>query len=265
MFTLASASGNVFLYAWKAELAGLCFDGAAWAKRLCPRGHGFGADGLFLMDAPQKGAGWAIEHWDPDGSRSFCSNGTRAAGALLPSDFQGELDVFSSGESVVLDRRGLEVGLRLPQGRDYCLMDAPAGLQFQAAYVWTGTPQLILEVPDVDAIDLPIFAPPLRFHPGLPCGANVSVLQVLSPGQAKIRTWERGVEGETQCCGQGVAAAAAWLAERTGQKAWDVQPRGMDAVRVEVGSIEAHRWEGLWLKGLIRVLGEIELGPSLQL
>jgi len=265
MLTLASASGNVFLYAWKVGPGGVRFDGAAWAKRLCPRGHGFGADGLFLMDAPQKGAIWAIEHWDPDGTRSFCSNGTRAAGALLPPDFQGELEVCSSGERTVLDRRGLEVGLRLPEGADYCLMDAPAGLQFPAAYGWTGTPQLILEVPDVDAIDLPTFATPLRFHQGLPCGANVSVLQILSPGQAKIRTWERGVEGETQCCGQGAAAAAAWLAERTGQRAWDMQPRGMDAVRVGVGSIEGRRWKGLWLKGPVRVLGEIELGPSLQL
>ena len=243
----------------------MCFDGAVWAKRLCPRGHGFGADGLFLMDAPEKHRPWTIEHWDPDGSKSFCSNGTRAAGVLLPQDFQGELEVCSSGECAILDRRKLEVGLRLPEGGDYCLMDAPAGLQFPAAYGWTGTPQLVLQVPDVDVIDLSTFAPPLRFHPSLPCGANVSVLQVLSPGQAKIRTWERGVEGETQCCGQGAAAAATWLAEQTGLKVWNMQPRGEDAVRVEVGAIEGRHWKALWLRGPVRVLGEIELGPSLRL
>jgi diaminopimelate epimerase len=184
---------------------------------------------------------------------------------LLPQDFQGELEVCSSGERAILDRRGLEVGLRLPEGGDYCLTDAPTGIiQFPSVYGWTGTPQLVLQVPDVEAIDLPTFAPPLRFHQGLPCGANVSVLQVLSPGQAKIRTWERGVEGETQCCGQGTAAAAAWLAEQTGLKVWDMQPRGEDAVCIEVGAIEGRHWKGLWLKGPVRVLGEVTLGSSLQ-
>jgi diaminopimelate epimerase len=266
MLTVASASGNIFLFVWKAGLGdGAVFDGAAWAKRLCPRGHGLGVDGLFLMEAPEKDRCWAIEHWDSDGSKSFCSNGTRAAGALLPQEFWGEIEVCSSGEKAVLNRQGLEVGLRLPQGNGFCLMDAPAGLQFPAVCAWTGTPQLVLQVPDVDAIDLPVFAPPLRFHPSLPCGANVSVLQVLSLGKAKIRTWERGVEGETQCCGQGAAAAAAWLAERTGLKSWEMQPRGADRVLLEVGTIEDRHWDSLWLRGLIRVLGEIKLGLSLRL
>jgi diaminopimelate epimerase len=87
-------------------------------------------------------------------------------------------------------------------------------------------------------------------------------LQALSPGLAKIRTWERGVEGETQCCGQGAAAAAAWLAERTGIKSWEMRPMGADSVRLEVGSIADRHWEGLWLKGPVRVLAEVELEPS---
>jgi diaminopimelate epimerase len=263
MFTLASASGNVFAFAWKEE-QGAQFDGSIFAKRICPRGHGLGLDGLFLLDVPKKEAAWSIEHWDPDGSRSFCSNGTRAAAALLPDEIQGRIEICSSGETGVVDRHGLEVGLRFPEGEAFKLMDAPPNLPLQAIYAWTGTPQLILQVPDADAIDLPSFAPPLRFHPELPEGANVSVLQVVSPGSAKIRTWERGVEGETLSCGQGAAAAAAWLAEQTGVCKWKIQPKGIDALTLEVGSLQDRHWEELWLRGPVRVLGTATLGSSLE-
>jgi diaminopimelate epimerase len=262
MFTLASASGNVFAFAWENE-QGEPFDGPAIAGRICPRGAGLGLDGVFLLGPPKIGEAWVIEHWDSDGSRSFCSNGTRTAAALLPDEFQGLIEACSSGEAVLLDRRGLDVGLRLSEGEAFKLMDPPANLPYPAIYAWTGTPQLILQVGDVDSIDLSAFAPPLRFHPELPFGANVSVLQVISPGAAKIRTWERGVEGETLSCGQGAAAAVAWLAEQSGIKAWEIQPRGIDKLSLTVGGLCRRRWSELWLRGPVRVLGEIALGPSL--
>jgi len=262
--TIASASGNVFAFLWGRDLVRPQeFDGAQAARCLCPRGHGLCLDGIFLLDDYTPGRPWEIRHWDADGSFSFCSNGTRAAAALLPDDVQGRLEVISSGESATLDRRGFEVGLRLPQGPGYGLSDAPEGLPFPAVYAWTGTPQLVLLVPDTDAIDLASFGPPLRFHPALPFGANVSVLHVVtepgagsSPaGVAKIRTWERGVEGETLSCGQGAAAAAAWLAERYGATTWDILPKGDDPLRLEVGPTNDRHWTELWLRGRVRCGG----------
>jgi diaminopimelate epimerase len=288
--TLASASGNVFAFFWsRGSSAALGIDQTAqtaqtaqfdqfaqtalpappgfdWpgvARRVCPRGSGLGLDGIFLLGDPAAGRPWEIGHWDADGSFSFCSNGTRAAAALLPAHMQGRVEVISSLESALLDRRGLDVGLRLPEGPAYGLADAPGNLPFPAVCAWTGTPQLILMVPDVDAIDLRTFAPPLRSHPCLPLGANVSVIQVVSGGLAKIRTWERGVEGETLSCGQGAAAAAAWLAERTGAAAWEIRPKGPDALHLEVGGLADRHWSGLWLRGAIRVLGEVAPGPGL--
>jgi diaminopimelate epimerase len=240
------------------------FDGPAVARRICPRGLGLGLDGVFLLGRRTRGRPWKIDHWDADGSFSFCSNGTRAAAALLPDDAQGPVDVVSSREAALLDRRGADVGLRLPEGPDHRLADAPPGLAFPAVYAWTGTPQLVLLAPDVDAIDMPSLGPALRRHPALPHGANVSVLQVVADGLARIRTWERGVEGETLSCGQGAAAAAAWLAERTGVASWEIRPRGADALRLDVGELADRRWRDLWLRGRVRVLGEVELGPGLD-
>lgn len=251
---IASASGNVFGYLWQDEVPN-GFDGSQWAKALCPRGTGLGLDGLFLLQRPVASEPWVMDHWEPDGSHTFCSNGTRAAASLLPMNQRGHLEGLVSGERVSLHLVEGGVGLRLPQGEAYRLQTPFLALEFPHAFGWTGTPHLIVEVPDVASVDLPSFAPPLRFHPRLPEGANISIVQILSPGRARIRSWERGVEGETLCCGQGCAVAGAWLAQRSGVLAWHFQPAGEDTVHVTVEGIEAGKWTGLWLSGPIRRIG----------
>jgi len=261
--TLASASGNSFAYLRSADVP-VGFDGGLAARRLCPHGDGLGLDGLFLVSPFTPGKPWILEHWDPDGGRTFCSNGTRAATALLPMGFQGALEVHSSGERVSL-RVGETVGLRLPDGPGYGLQPPPDGLAFPAIFGWTGTPHLVLEVPKVDDIDFPSFAPPLRYHRSLPEGANITLLQVDGPGRGRIRSWERGIEGETLCCGQGASVAGAWLSHRTGISHWTLQPRGRDSVSIEADLRPDGSWEALWLSGPVQRLGELCLGPDLPL
>ncbi|MCE1229407.1 MAG: hypothetical protein LWX11_07980 [Firmicutes bacterium] len=260
MLTLASASGNVFGYVW-AEDAPAFFDGPRWAKVLCPRGEGFGLDGLFLVQRPTPGQPWRMDHWEPDGSLTFCSNGTRAAAALV--DTQGEQSLNSSGSEVRIRIAPGEVALRLPEGPGFDVKENPLALDVPHAFGWTGTPHLVLDVPDTRVLDLETLAPPLRFHPDLPEGANVSFVQVLEPGRARIRSWERGVEGETLCCGQGAAVAGAWLAQRTGLRSWVFQPAGADSVRVSVASMVQGVWSQLWIGGPVRRLGRVELDPSI--
>lgn len=260
---LAAASGNVFAYLLASEVP-QGFDGPTWARRLCPRGDGLGLDGLFLVEPFVPERPWRMSHWDPDGGETFCSNGTRAAAVLLGPRFQGSLKVLCSGEPVQL-RVADEVGLRLPEGPEYGLSKPPIDLPGSWIYGWTGTPHLILEVPKVDEVDLPTFAPPLRHHPGLSKGANVTVMERLGPGEARIRSWERGVEGETLCCGQGASVAGAWLTQRTGISTWQLQPLGRDAVRTEALLGEDGRWTELWLSGRVRDLGELKLGAGLDL
>lgn len=68
----------------------------------------------------------------------------------------------------------------------------------------TGVPHAILFVDSVDKVDLGTLGPIIRHHPHFPNGTNVNVAQ-LNP--FRIRTFERGVEGETLACGTGATAS----------------------------------------------------------
>jgi diaminopimelate epimerase len=72
-----------------------------------------------------------------------------------------------------------------------------------------GVPHMVVLVDDVDAIDVAAEGARLRHDPflGAP-GANVNFV---TPS-GRMRTYERGVEGETLACGTGAVATAAVLA-----------------------------------------------------
>ena len=50
----------------------------ALVRRLCDRHFGVGSDGLILVQAPKEaGTDFHMEFFNPDGSKSFCGNGSR--------------------------------------------------------------------------------------------------------------------------------------------------------------------------------------------
>jgi diaminopimelate epimerase len=167
----------------------------------------------------------------------------------------GQIEAVSNGERILLRRDASGIGIRLPEGEGFGLRPVPIALPGPAGFGWVGNPQLVMEVPSVDAVDLPAFAPPLRGHASIPGGTNVNVVEVLAPGQARIRSWERGVEGETLCCGTGCAVAAAWLAQRTGQRQWHLLPASGEAVTVSLALDAQGRWHDLWLSGPVCRIG----------
>jgi diaminopimelate epimerase len=258
---LASGSGNSFAYLW-ADEAPAAFDGAAAAQRICPRGSGLGLDGLFLLQRPSIGP-WVMEHWDADGASTFCSNGTRAAMALEGAPQEVQLEVRSNGQSVLLRRDAAGIGIRMPEDAACGLRPVPRATAEPSGFGWIGNPQLVLRVAAVADVDLAALAPPLRFDPAFEGGTNVNVVEVVGPGEARIRSWERGVEGETLCCGTGCAVAAAWIARTEGCFRWKLQPAGEDPVVVTLDLYGDH-WRNLWLSGRVRRLGTVEPDPSLH-
>jgi Diaminopimelate epimerase len=183
--------------------------------------------------------------------------------ALHGSPDGPSVEALSNGERILLSRGVDGIGIRMPEGGDCGLRALPMALPMPAGFGWIGNPQLVLRVPSVAEVDLPAIAPPLRHHPAIPGGTNVNVVEVVAPGEARIRSWERGVEGETLCCGTGCAVAAAWLASTEGARAWRLHTAGGDAVSVELDLLGEGRWRNLWLSGPVRRLGTVTPDPLL--
>ena len=85
------------------------------------------------------------------------------------------------------------------------------------AFATVGVPHLVVRVDDIEAVDVLGRGRSLRFDPGVgAAGANVNFVGApAAPGGPwLIRTYERGVEGETLACGTGTIAAGVALAAR---------------------------------------------------
>jgi diaminopimelate epimerase len=126
-----------------------------------------------------------------------------------------------------------------------------------------GVPHLTVLVHDVDKIDLEGRGRALRFHPGSgPAGANVNFL---TPRRLEgdtawfMRTYERGVEGETLACGTGAVASAVALARSAGgQLPMDIMSRGGKPLAIRA-TITPSRATDVWLTGEGRLVFEGEL------
>ena len=78
-------------------------------------------------------------------------------------------------------------------------------------FALAGVPHLVVRVDDVERVDVVGRGRPLRYDSSLAQGANVNFVSPDGSGGWRIRTYERGVEGETLACGTGAVATAIML------------------------------------------------------
>jgi diaminopimelate epimerase len=188
-------------------------DYGAWARRLCHRQFGAGADGLLLLE-PDKREDFRMVYYNADGSRAeMCGNGARCMAyfahtrGVVPRTFRFRTDAYPVGAAV----NGQNVKVSLADARDYKpkVRVKVAGKVYRPAFINTGVPHAVLFVSNADKVFVNGLGPSLRFHKVFgPKGTNVDFVQKLGPNKLRVRTYERGVEGETLACGTGVTASA---------------------------------------------------------
>jgi len=141
--------------------------------------------------------------------------------------------------------------------------ETPTGM-VTGAFVTVGVPHLVVVVDDVERIDLATFAPALRGHASLgPAGANVDVVTVTGPHSARLRTFERGVEGETLACGTGaVASAAALVAQGRVTAPVELMVASGERLTVHFAETGAAGFRGATLSGPVHVSFEGLYRPS---
>ena len=102
----------------------------------------------------------------------------------------------------------------------------------------TGVPHAVLFVDDVESAPVEALGRAIRFHERFaPQGTNVNFVSQGADNMLHIRTYERGVEGETFACGTG-SVAAALIAAALDMTALPVslQTRGGEQLRVDAES-----------------------------
>ncbi len=197
-------------------------------QEICARGTGVGADGVVFFDRSDPQAP-TIRYYNSDGSGGeLCGNATLCTVRLA------ELLGAPCDDGVIVRTDAGDVAARLVDGLPEIDLEAvtevqpdlaaiePTGSEQRLGYTVVGVPHVVIEVPDVATVDVVGRGSRIRRDRSLAMGANVNFVARASDGSWMIRTYERGVEGETLACGTG-AAASAILLEAWGRAASPVR------------------------------------------
>src|SRR5262245_3262952 len=183
--------------------------------RLCHRQRGIGADGLFLLVPNTSGkAEWSWDFYNSDGSvAEMCGNGARCFARFVQRVAGAkEGTSFETGAGVITATfQGARVTVNLTAPKDLKLdqIISVAGTKLKLHSLNTGVPHAVIFVPDADQAMVQQLGAEVRYHEHFkPKGTNVNFAQVLGPNHIRVRTYERGVEGETLACGTGFTASA---------------------------------------------------------
>ena len=245
---------------WKLEGAGndfLGLDGRAGGFKLkrqqiadlCDRRRGVGADGVLVVEKPKvRGADFRMRYYNSDGGEAeMCGNGARCF-ALLARAVSGRkgnvLRIQTQAGLVTLQIRGQEVQVSMTEptklrlGRKLVV----AGRKLAVDFLNTGVPHAVLFVRTVRSVDVAKQGRAIRYHSAFATtGTNVNFVEIGRGNRIHVRTYERGVEGETLACGTGVVAASILSNLRRGLRPpIQVATRGGDNVRVGFSMENGH-------------------------
>jgi len=105
--------------------------------------------------------------------------------------------------------------------------------EFSGRAVTAGVPHFVVEADALDAVPLHLWGPALRRHPKWgEGGTNVDFVARRGEDTVAMRTFERGVEGETCACGSGAIASALWAAAQGARSPVRVRTAGGDTLVV---------------------------------
>ena len=203
-------------------------DPSGFARTLCDRHYGIGADGLILI-CPSKVSDFKMEIYNSDGSvAGMCGNGIRCLGKYvydyrLTGKETLSIETKSGIRNMYLHiQDGKACGAMVDMGvprlnahsipilseKDLVIND-PIEVQrknYRMTGISMGNPHAVIFSEEINGISLEETGRELEFHPRFPERANIEFCHVTARDRMEIRVWERGV-GETLACGTGACAA----------------------------------------------------------
>lgn len=224
-FTKMTGAGNDFIVLDNRFYHFTANELSELAKRFCPRRSSVGADGLLaLEESKESDCDFRMVYFNADGSPgSMCGNGARCLGRFAKmAGMYGKTLEFESDAGRyrvdVPDDPALDVRLHFPDHENFRADCIPSkvgdSVPSAVHYIWTGTDHIVIFVEHLDTFPVAAVGSELRADEAISeSGANVNFVEVLESGsdghsRIRVRTYERGVEGETLACGTGAVAAA---------------------------------------------------------
>jgi len=226
-FTKMHGLGNDYVYVDGARES--VADPPALARALSDRHFGVGSDGLVLM-LPDDEADVRMRIFNADGSEAeMCGNGIRCVAKYVYDhglSRANPMRVATAGGvktiELVIGAGGKVAAATVDMGEPILtpaeipvtipnvdrIVDLPVRTikhAFKMTCVSMGNPHAVIYVPDVSSVPLEEVGPELEKHRLFPKRMNVHFVQVQSPREATMRTWERG-SGATLACGTGASA-----------------------------------------------------------
>lgn len=220
VFSKYHGGGNDFIIIDDRSLAFACSD-MSLISSLCSRRFGIGADGLILLQ-PSNLADFRFRIFNADGSEAaLCGNGLCCFIAYL-RDLGFVKPIFhieTEKEILQCSFEGDRVSVKLPAPKILHWELYLEEEQDRFFILDTGVPHAVCLVEELKEYPVDVVGRRIRFHPAFASigGVNVNFVKVEGDDTIRIRTYEKGVEGETYSCGTG-AAAAAIVANQLGLK-----------------------------------------------
>jgi diaminopimelate epimerase len=225
-FTKMQGAGNDYVYVdcFEETIPG---DIAELARRISDRNFGVGGDGLILIE-PTDQADARMRMFNADGSEAeMCGNGVRCVAKYVYDHgiARRETLKIETGAGVLSLQVELKDGqvaqVRVDMGEPILEADkipttltgnpvvnaelAIAGRVFPVTAVSMGNPHCVTFVDEADDDWVLSIGPQIEVDPHFPKRVNAEFVEVLSRGELRQRTWERG-SGETLACGTGASA-----------------------------------------------------------
>lgn len=234
-FTKMHGIGNDYIYV-DCFAQSMPTDPAALSRKIADRHFGVGGDGLILI-CPSKVADARMRMFNADGSEAeMCGNGVRCVAkyvydhgiaqkpslkietgnGVLSLDLQvsnGKVQRVrvDMGEPILEPAKipttlpGERIVNYAPPESDRMREFKDMGIDPRMTCVSMGNPHLVLYCDDVKKVPLDALGPKIEHRDIFPNRINVHFVQVQSPQEVTMRTWERG-SGITLACGTGAAA-----------------------------------------------------------
>ncbi len=231
------------------------------ATTLCHRHYSVGADGLIVI-VPSKKVDFKWRFFNADGSEAgMCGNGSRCAARFAFVKKIAKKDMaFETLAGIIhaqVKPRSVKVQLTGAAGlRMNIAVPLDSGIRM-GHYIDTGVPHLVYLSKDIDNEDVDRVGRTTRYHELFkPAGTNVNFIQIDSKRKLRIRTYERGVEGETLACGTG-SVAGALIAGALGAvfSPVEVRTRGGETLTVSFERT-TEEFSGIYLEGNAEVICE---------